>query len=104
MYSIPFRLVIAGDPQHPVRVFPVWEECGEVRLLEGDSSEPLPVASLAVVTHDELPEWLLQQDLPLALTPIEFGVGDTETDAALSVYQAAERVARGATSSARQAA
>jgi hypothetical protein len=90
--TIEFRLLAAGDPAGPVRVFPIWEEDGEVVLLEGEFTERLPVRSLADVSLNDLPEWLTRQDLPLFLGPAKVAEGCDTVAAVVAVYQAANEV------------
>jgi hypothetical protein len=90
-----FRLVRVGDPAEPVRVLPLLEEEDRtVWLLEGSFSEPLRVRSLEAATLADLPEWLLTQNLPLELLPVQESNADTDADALLGVYRAAEAAAR----------
>ena len=96
MTRIHFRLVRAGEPQRPVRVFPIWQSAnGELHLQEGRFYSVLPGDSLEALTVDDLPEWLRKQGLPLELLPVQEAGGDTRGHAVLGVYRAAEVVERG---------
>jgi hypothetical protein len=88
--TIEFRLVVAGDPERPVVVFPVWEEDGQLILLEGEFSEPLTTPrSLEELTVEDLPSWLLEQALLLEVLPPRTAVGRTAADAVRAVQEAA---------------
>jgi hypothetical protein len=72
MVSIRFRLVTAGLPKAPVRVFAITQDEGRTIFHEGEFSEPLQTAkSLEELTIEDLPDWLLRQQLPLSLTPLQ---------------------------------
>ena len=104
MTTIRFRLVKAGDPEEPVRVFPVWEKDGVVVFSEGNFSQQLPGVRLDDLREENLPEWLRNQGLGLSILPVRTASGRTMTDAMLRMYESASSVYHESEAAVRQAA
>ena len=89
MVSVRFRLVKAGIPEAPVRVFPITQDDGPPVFHEGEFSEPLHTGKrLEELTVEDLPDWLLRQQLPLTLTALQNVTAPDAADAWRAMYEA----------------
>lgn len=96
MVSVRFRLVKAGMPEAPVRVFPVTQDDGPPIFHEGEFSEPLHTAKrLEELSVEDLPAWLLRQQLPLTLTPAQSVTAPDAAAAWRATHEAVSAAYRG---------
>jgi hypothetical protein len=90
MVCVRFRLVKVGVPEAPVRVFSITQDDGPPIFHEGEFSEPLQTTKrLEELTLEDLPDWLLHQQLPLTLAPPQRAIGSDAAAAWRAMHEAA---------------